>query len=182
MKQKPQRKRKADSTTADNNNDVQDAATSQNAETSNTSAKNKSNASSVRIPLSTQNARAITTCVECSKPRVVYSCHKLTEGQRTSLAASLSEYDFTCGAPVVQEGHPLNCKVTVRSLDCNQPLEFAFYGAHLGRKDLCGRCGQEGADPMTDLKKRFKTVLPLCKDCQNAGLEAVTQRPFGKQR
>ena len=144
---------------------MQDADTSQNAETSNTGAKNKGKASSMQIPLSTQNARAIATCVECSKPRVLFSCHKLTEGQ---LAASLSEYDFTCGAPVVQN-HPLNCKVTARSLDCNQPLEFAFYVAHLGRKDLCGECGQEGADPMTENKKRFKTVLPLCMDCQNSG-------------
>ena len=94
-------------------------------------------------------------------------------------AARLRPKWWCISGHISHEDHPLNCNVTVRSLDCN---ESAFYGAHLGRKDPCGRCGQEGADPMTDLKKRFKTVLPLCKDCQNAGIEAVTQRPFGKQR
>ena len=46
---------------------------------------------------STQNARFLVTCVECRKPRVLYSLHKLSERQKVSLVVSMSEYDYTCG-------------------------------------------------------------------------------------
>ena len=133
------------------------------------------------ITFSTQNARATAECVECRKPRVIYSNHKLTARQNMALAVALSEYDFTCGAPVVPENNILYNKVAVRPIPCAATMEITFYGASLGRKDTCGHCGQTGADPMTELQSKFKTVLPLCEDCKRTGKEPVTQRPFGKK-
>ena len=46
------------------------------------------------------HARATVSCVECRKPRVLYSRFKLTDRQLTSLVMLLSGYDYTCGAPI----------------------------------------------------------------------------------
>ena len=82
---------------------------------------------------STQNARFLVTCVECRKPRVLYSLHKLTERQKVSLVVSVSEYDYTCGAPVLPPGNILSSKVMVRaSLTCAMPVEIPYYGSELG--------------------------------------------------
>ena len=64
---------------------------------------------------STQNARFLVTCVECRKPRILYSLHKLTERQKVSLAVSMSEYNYTRGAPVLPPSNALYCKVMVRA-------------------------------------------------------------------
>ncbi len=47
-----------------------------------------------------QNARTSVNCIECQKPRVVYSKSKVTERQTTQCALMMSEYDYTCGAPI----------------------------------------------------------------------------------
>ncbi len=44
---------------------------------------------------STQNARFLVTCVECRKPRVLYSLHKLTERQKVSLVVSMRKLTRT---------------------------------------------------------------------------------------
>ena len=78
---------------------------------------------------STQNARFLITCVECRKPRVMYSLHKLTERQKVSLVTSMSKYDYTCGAPVLPPSNTLHSKVMVRAfLTCSMPVEIPYYG------------------------------------------------------
>ena len=119
---------------------------------------------------STQNARFLVTCVECRKPRVHYSLHKLTERQKVSLVVSLSEYDYTCGAVMVRA-----------SLTCAMPVEIPNYGSELGRRDICALCAAEEAETDQELKKKYKTVLPICITCKEVGKTPVIQRPFGKQ-
>lgn len=50
-----------------------------------------------QLAFSTQNARAIATCVECCK-RVIYSKSRLNKRQQVLLATSLSEYEYSCGS------------------------------------------------------------------------------------
>ena len=50
------------------------------------------------VPMSAQNARATAICVECTKPRVVYSQVKLNQRKEMSLAAALSEYEYSCSS------------------------------------------------------------------------------------
>lgn len=131
---------------------------------------------------STQNARFLVNCVECRKPRVMYSLHKLTERQKVSLVTSMSEYDYTCGAPVLPPSNTLHNKVMVRAfLTCSMPVEIPYYGSELGRTDTCAHCAAEEAETDQELKKKHKTVLPICIACREAGKTPVLQRPYGKQ-
>ena len=67
------------------------------------------------------------------------------------------------------------------TLSCAHPVELAYYAAELGRRDLCAHCGDENAHLDTELKKRYKTVLPMCDACEQVGKQPIVQRPFGKK-
>ena len=41
-------------------------------------------------------------------------------------------------------------------------------------------CGTENAIVNLELKKKFKTVLPICDNCVSVGKKPLTQRPFGR--
>ena len=99
-----------------------------------------------------------------------------------ALALAMSEFDYTCGAPLLPQDHTMARKLVVRpTLKCSVPVEIPYYGAALGAVDICSFCGGEGADPKTDLKKQFKTVLPICVNCESKGNKAIVARPYGKK-
>ena len=50
------------------------------------------------ISMSAQNARAVITCAECEKPRVIYGKTKLNARQERLIAKTLSTYEYSCGA------------------------------------------------------------------------------------
>jgi len=78
----------------------------------------------------TQNARAIVECVECRKPRVVYSHHKLTDRQITSVTISISEYEYTCGSPLLPPTNSMYKKVMCRlNVNCNSHVEWPIMEA-----------------------------------------------------
>lgn len=92
-----------------------------------------------------QHARATILCVECRKPRVLYSKHVLTERQKVSLVIILSEFDYTCGAPITPPHHLLHGVVMTRSqMSCASAVEVTYYSGDIGRKDTCCHCGAEG--------------------------------------
>lgn len=130
----------------------------------------------------TQNARAIVECVECRKPRVVYSHHKLTERQIMSFTISISEYEYTCGSPLLPPTNSMSKKVMSRlNINCDSHVELAYYGSGLGQVDICSVCAEPEADTNAELKKQYKTVLPLCKTCEGNGRVPFIQRPYGKK-
>ena len=47
-----------------------------------------------------QNARFTVECTECGKQRVMYGKSKQTERYNSQLGLLLSEYQYTCGAPL----------------------------------------------------------------------------------
>ena len=51
----------------------------------------------------------------------------------------------------------------------------------LGHIDLCTFCGVEKSETDQELKKKYKTVLPLCINCRNEGNIPFVQRPYGKR-
>ena len=63
-------------------------------------------------------------------------------------------------------------------LHCGVPIEICYYSSELGRKDLCANCGSPEAMIPLELKKLYKTVLPICEECEGEGIQAVTQRPL----
>ena len=58
--------------------------------------------------------------------------------------------------------------------------EIPYYSnnADLGRKDIYSHCGGIDAQVNMELKKKFKTVLPICNDCLQNGKTAVVLRPI----
>ncbi|WAR05310.1 hypothetical protein MAR_020679 [Mya arenaria] len=47
-----------------------------------------------------QHARATIECTECRKPRVIYGKQKMSSREEVSFAILVSEFDYTCGAPI----------------------------------------------------------------------------------
>lgn len=129
-----------------------------------------------------QYARLGITCVECRKPRVIYSKKSLNERKKVELCLAYSEYDYTCGAPLLPPEHPMSQSIHMKpGLACLTPVELSYYSANIGRKDVCAHCGEEDGHISADLKKKYKTVLPICIDCEGAGKIAVVQRPYGNK-
>lgn len=129
-----------------------------------------------------QNARATIACTECSKPRVVYGKQKMSQRQQVLLASLMSEFEYTCGSPLTSPGSALHSKYTTRpGMFCNTPIELCYYSSTLQcPKDLCTYCSDTGAEVDQNLKKKFKTVLPICVECVGKGKKPIAQRPYGK--
>ena len=131
--------------------------------------------------MSAQTARTTVECVECRKPRVVYSKSKLSSHQQMQLVLMLSESDYTCGSAITPPGHALAKVVCMNTaVNCAIHVEIPYYRSKLGRMDICSNCGNGDAETDTDLNKQYKTVQPLCRDCIEKRIMPVCQRPFGK--
>lgn len=132
-----------------------------------------------------QNARSVAICVECRKPRVVYCKSRFNSRQTLSLALLLSEYDYSCGSPLTLPGHNLHGKAYIRQLiNCESLIELPYYSNEngVGRKDVCCFCAEENCINVDEeLKKHYKTVLPICDACKMKGILPICQRPYGKK-
>ncbi len=128
-----------------------------------------------------QHARGVIQCLECGKSRVYYAKTALSSRHKLELAVQMSQYEFTCGSPLLPPDHPLAHTIQTRlALTCGDVLEISYY--KLGRADSCAYCGKTGGVVDQELKARFKTVMPLCVSCCNKGKKPVCQRPFGKRK
>ena len=93
-----------------------------------------------------------------------------------------SEYEYSCGSEVVPPEHSLHNKVFVRTtLTCESRVESSYYSSDIGRKDTCCFCACPEAEVDGDLKKQYKTVLPVCVACRATGHEVPCMRPYGKK-
>jgi hypothetical protein len=130
-----------------------------------------------------QNARAVVECIECRKPRVIYST-SWPSRYSSQLALILSEYDYTCGAPVTIPGHVLHGKIFTRlDMTCESYIELAYYSSTntFGKNpSLCCYCAVAETVRDDALLKLYKTVLPVCETCKQAGHKPVCMRPYGK--
>ncbi|XP_064612507.1 uncharacterized protein LOC135476417 [Liolophura sinensis] len=105
--------------------------------------------------LTAQNAQAVFECVECKKPKVVYSKSKLTERQQAQPITTMTEYEYSCGAPVIPPNNPLYSKVFMRlGITCESLVETPYYSSDIGQKDLCCFCGTDKGTVNTELKKQ----------------------------
>ncbi|XP_052798704.1 uncharacterized protein LOC128230468 isoform X1 [Mya arenaria] len=104
-----------------------------------------------------QTARYSTDCVECKKPKVIFSKNKLTDRQQMQLVILLSEHEYTCGSFVTVPGSALHNKVHVRlGLTCETPIELAFYRSEFAKTDLCCLCASADGYVDEELKKGSK--------------------------
>ena len=74
--------------------------------------------------------------------------------------------------------------MTKANLQCGVGVEMSYYstGANIGCKDICSHCGIEDGKLDLDMKKKYKTVLPICYECTDKGLIPVVARPFGNNQ
>ncbi len=118
------------------------------------------------VSMTAQTARGLVNCCECDKPRMYYSRTKLTFAQSTLIAKCISEYIFTCGAPIVDPRYKSLRGVVTRKLNCGNPVEVCYYASKFGDgSDICCYCGYSGGIVIhfsqmgkTDLSFAFKAV------------------------
>ena len=131
---------------------------------------------------SVQNARGSVVCIDCEKPRVIYSRHKLTDRQQMTLALSMSEYDFTCGSAILPPSNDMFKTVMCRTgITCETPIQLPYYSSGLGKALLCCYCASDDGEVDQNLKGQYQTVLPICKECEQKGKQVIVQRPYGKK-
>lgn len=132
----------------------------------------------------TNYARAIITCADCSKPRVLFASKVLTPNETSVLEARLDSVIYTCGAcELFDDDHPLKNKVFVKSaLVCGMPVEKSYYSA--GKFPLCcSWCGEVQEALLVELSQLDlggKKGYPICTDCHGRGLEVVTHGQSNK--
>ena len=118
-----------------------------------------------------QCAKSTVVCIECRKPRLIYSKHRLTDRQQLALSMLLSEVEYSCGDQLTIPGHSLHTTTYVRvPMGCADAIETQYYATGYGRMDICCYCCQEDVATDSLLQKKFKTVLPICDSCRCAGL------------
>jgi hypothetical protein len=95
------------------------------------------------------------------------------------IAINMLEFDYTCGAAIADPKKSLLKHVSIRSnLTCAVAVEVTYYGNGSGQPDICTYCAQVNPE----LKKSYKTVLPICEPCENSGLSAIIHRPYGGKK
>ena len=135
--------------------------------------------------LTAQTARSVIRCIECSKPRVIYSMKILPQRQSTQLKRLIASIknEFECGALITPEGNSLQGQVfTQMSLTCSRPIEKQYYGSkNLARvdKSICCYCCNRAPPVSAEDKKQFITVLPICALCLSKGRRKLT---WGKKQ
>ena len=89
-----------------------------------------------------QSARMTVGCTECSKLRVVYSKRHLSERQKVTVVLAISEFSYSCGAPLIPSSFALSKSVMCRpGLIYASPVEVPYYSADIGGLDICSLCG-----------------------------------------
>ena len=67
-------------------------------------------------------------------------------------------------------------RVVRENLTSTTPVEFAYYSCEKFPA-VCAHCGNKDCSVVVELKRSFRTVLPICKDCANSK-ESVTRGKF----
>ena len=81
-----------------------------------------------------QSARLVVECVECGKPRLIYSILKPSARQLNRLEGWIEDEAFTCGQDLFPELHPQHKVMVVREgLNCASPVEVAFYSSKVSK-------------------------------------------------
>ena len=117
----------------------------------------------------------------------------LTNREMWDLRKIIPNYDYVCGCLITPDDSMLSGSVFNRlEMQCDTSVEWAYYNATKVsiQKDLCVYCAQPGAAIDQNLKKIYKSVLPLSEKCKangkstlkHSGLQtALANRASGKQ-
>ena len=133
--------------------------------------------------------RGIINCVECLKPRCIYSATRLLPEEGNEVERLKDEGVYTCGSELLPPDHHLASTVVARmNINCESPIETTYYGssnAHF--PEICFYCGERDSEQLLEdeyiqeLKAAYAIVCPLCKGCRSAGKEAKVRQPNNVQ-
>jgi hypothetical protein len=90
-----------------------------------------------------QRVRLTVACGDCNKPRCIFSAKRLTATQNQQLERLLDDLQFTCGSPLVPEGHELwGVVYSNEKLLCAADVCTAYYESfeRLALKEVCMHC------------------------------------------
>ena len=99
----------------------------------------------------------------------MYLKQQLSDRQLQEVHHIIQSYEYYCGCMVTPNVSSLSSEVFTRlKLTCSSPIEWACYGATIRtmRKNLCLCCGVNKGVINQELKKCYKTVLPICEECK----------------
>jgi hypothetical protein len=66
-------------------------------------------------------------------------------------------------------------------MDCNSPIEFAYYATNNPLpvdRTICCYCTAPQAERDKELLKKFRVVLPMCIRCKTSGKESIKRNPL----
>ena len=126
-----------------------------------------------------EKVRDAVECVSCGKWRCVYAPTKPPRASTDQFYQAVDTLMYTCGAPILPEGHPVAEIFIVRQdISCSDPVEKQYYSCK--NFDLiCCRCGSTEPDALVneEMKRQYKLVNPVCRACSEKGAKPVVSAP-----
>lgn len=131
----------------------------------------------INIKLSGETIRDFVKCIDCNKPRGIYSAKKLIVDQKRHLEVLKEECVYTRSGILVPEDHELFGTVFVQpNVTCSAPVVSPYFVARSTFKSVCFHCEDEDIFPISDkLKKNFQSVHPVCNSCKRNGVNERTR-------
>ncbi|CAG8767772.1 14884_t:CDS:2, partial [Racocetra persica] len=116
------------------------------------------------------NVRILVKCIECNRPRVLYSQYRLNPEEENLLKNFLETIDYTCGttfygiSDLTKASPPLfrndnNCSINNDELTCAISIEVPYFSSHL-YPDVCFQCGDTEIFSPTPASEQ-----PYCSEC-----------------
>ena len=126
-----------------------------------------------------EKVRYAVECVSCGKWRCVYAPTKPPRASTDQFHQAVDTLMYTCGAPILPEGHPVaEIFIVRRDISCSDPVEKQYYSCN--NFDLiCCRCGSTEPDALVneEMKRQYKVVSPVCRACSEKGAKPVVSAP-----
>ena len=135
--------------------------------------------------------RSCIQCDECHKSRCAYAQCKLTLEEMNEISRIKEAKLYTCGYVLFPPGSKYEKSIVAReALTCNSTIKTQYYGSKLiSFPPICYHCGigEEcfiDYDKITELKKKYAVVYPICFICTSDGKKPFCKLPsnVAKQR
>ena len=125
-------------------------------------------------PLNLSQVRAVIHCVECRRPRCIFSARRPSSSDRAALEAFVANATYTCG-----DALSMDTFIVRKSLSCTDPVEAFYFLCCRSRggmefESICVWCALTPSEsPHVDKAAfdvpRGKEPLPICAACHDLG-------------
>ena len=119
-------------------------------------------------------------CMECLKPRCVYSSKRLTHAQYAQLQCYKEEFLYSCGGSIIPEESSLAMLCCTELISgCHENITPNYYASRLTNPPCCYVCGAFGdLCPVSDeMKRSYQSVHPVCNEYSATGKKERTRGP-----